>query len=278
LKQLLPWIAVALFCSGCAAGPRNPSFLVSYAEANRAIDEMRDHPKALQRPLVVIGGFGDPNVSPPLFEHCFRSMTGRGKIIPVSIGFCQSFEDCRRKVIEAVEKACPSGDPTWTAEVDVVGASLGGLVARYAAAPTSDAGTARRLRIARLFTISSPHAGSVLADQVALTQFHRDLRTGSPFMVKLAQSDAAAGYALFAYVHLKDEIVGPANAAPPGATPYWLAGPAILPAHGTAMFDPRILADIGRHLRGETPFITPPPTPLPVAGIENFYADRQYCF
>lgn len=253
----------AVLLMGCSEVPRNASFPVSYRQANDAMSEMRHDPKPLARPLVVIGGFGDPNVSPPLFAHCFRGVTGPGKIIPVSVGFCGSFEECRAKVIDAVEKACPSDDPNWTAEVDVVGASLGGVVARYAAAPPPEGTPQRRLKVARLFSISSPHDGSKLAAHIALTQFHRDLRPNSPFMQRLATFDADALYELVPYVHLGDPIVGEEHAAPPGQSPYWLVGPPIISQHASAMFDPRILADIARHLRGEEPFVRPPAAPLP---------------
>src|SRR5438309_438158 len=168
-RAALGFIATALLLlahAGCAAQPANPSFPITYDDADKAIDEMRAHPKPLTRPLVVIGGFLDPNVSPPLFAHRFRTLTGEGTIVPVSVGLCGSFDECRQKVIDAVDRACPTGDPSFTTEVDVVGASLGGLVGRYAAAPSRDPAHPRRLTVARLFTISSPHAGATLAEHV----------------------------------------------------------------------------------------------------------------
>jgi pimeloyl-ACP methyl ester carboxylesterase len=225
---------------------------------------MRAHPQPLPRPLVIIGGFGDPNFSPPLYAHFFQTVSSHPDLIPVSVCFCGSFAECRQKVLDAVEKAHPSPDPTTTIEVDVVGASLGGLVARYAAAPPPEgAASPRRLRIARLFSISSPHTGADLADAIALTQFHRDLRTNSPFLQHLAQSDPGARYELYPYVLLNDEIVGESHAAPPSQTPLWLPDSPLFPSHGGAMLDPRILADISRRLRGEMPFSHPPSAPLP---------------
>jgi pimeloyl-ACP methyl ester carboxylesterase len=171
-------------------------------------------------------------------------------------------------VLAAVERAAPSGaEAEWTAEVDVVGASLGGLVARYAAAPPqSSEGNRKRLRIARLFTISSPHDGANLAESVALTQFHRDLRPNSAFLRRLAESDPHPTYELYPYVHLGDEIVGEQHAAPAGTNPLWLSNPPLAPAHLSAMLDERILADISRRLRGEEPLSHPPSPPLPGAG------------
>jgi pimeloyl-ACP methyl ester carboxylesterase len=215
------------------------------------------------RPLLVIGGFWDLNVSPPLYRWQFHRMTGDDRIVTVSLGLCGSFEECRAAVIEAVDRAFPSDDPVYTSEVDVVGASLGGLVARVAAAPSAEGGNPRRLKVVRLFTISSPHTGATLAADWGFTQFHRDMRPGSSFLEGVARSDAGATYELIPYVRLGDGIVGDHHAAPPNQTPYWVPNPPLQLAHAGAMTDPRIFADIARQLRGEHPFTHAPPAPLP---------------
>lgn len=253
------------FAGGCAAPvePQNPAFPVTTEQADAATAAMRERPRALARPLVIVGGFWDFNISPPLFAQHFRQLTGDDRILGVSVGLCGSFAECRRTVIEAVDESFPCADPTWTTEVDVIGASLGGLVARYAAAPPDDPSRPRRLKIARLFTISSPHAGATLADAVALTAFHRDMCPGSEFLKGLAARDAEATYELYPYVLLGDEIVGQQHAAPPGRNPYWLTAPGFPLPHLAAMMDARILADIARRLRGEEPFTRGPAVPLP---------------
>jgi pimeloyl-ACP methyl ester carboxylesterase len=262
--QLLPGLVLLLLNACSAAHPTNPSFPVTFAQARKALADMRSEPKPLSRPVVVIGGFLDLNISPPLYGVFLRSVsTPDAKIIPISVGLCGSFDECRSKVIAAVDAALPTDDPNFTAEVDVLGASLGGLVARYAAAPSPDAAHPRRLRIARLFTISSPHAGATLAECVGFTSYHRDMRPDSTFLQSLARSDATAGYELHAYVRLHDEIVGERYAAPPGATPWWLPNPPLTPSHLGAMIDDRILADIARRLRNEAPFTQSPAAPLP---------------
>ena len=249
--------------SGCAAQPTNPSFPLTVADARKAVDKMRLTPVQLQRPLVIIGGIGDPNFTPPIYRRWFERLTRDTKIITVSIGTCGSFESCRQAVVDAVDKACPSTDPLWTTEVDVMGASLGGLVARFAAGPAVDTQHPRRLRIQRLFSISSPHTGAALADRIALTQMHRDLRTGSAFMRRLANLDHQASYEVYPYVRLSDQIVGEEHAAPPGLVPIWVPNHRWTSSHDSALFDDRILADIARRLRGEAPFSHPPFAPLP---------------
>jgi pimeloyl-ACP methyl ester carboxylesterase len=259
----MTWFIPALWLGGCAARPDNPSFQVSFKEAEQAVDQMRAQPKGLRRPLVLVGGILDPNVSPPLYQLWFGKVTRDANVIRVSVGFCGSFEACRAAMIEEIEKKFPSGDPNWTVEVDVMGASLGGLVARYAAAPSRDPASPKRVRIARLFTISSPHQGANLAETIALIQLHRDLRPGSDFLKFVAAQDASATYKLYPYVRLDDEIVGAEHAAPQGVNPLWLPNTRGTPAHTAAMMDPRILADIARRLRDEPPLSHEPRSPLP---------------
>jgi hypothetical protein len=251
-----------MLLTGCAQ-PVNPSFPVTVAQAHQALLQMENNPHPLDRPLVIVGGFLDPDISPRYFSYVVKKFASNPRIIQVGIGCCGSVDECRRKIIAAVDEACPSDDPQWTTEVDVIGASLGGLMSRYAAAPSDDPGHPRRLKIARLFTLSSPHSGAKIANLMALNDFHRDIKTGSKFLTALAGSDADAGYELYPYVHLNDEIVGDRNAAPPGRTPLWLSNPLPLPPHMAAMIDDRIWADIVRRLRDEAPFSNSPRSPLP---------------
>jgi hypothetical protein len=213
--------------------------------------------------VVIIGGFLDPNYSSH-FEACFlRGVSSRPTVVKISLLTCGSFDACRQRIIDDVDKALPPTDPQWTAEVDVIGNSLGGLAARFAAAPSNDPAHPRRLRIVRLFTISSPLRGARLAQFIALTQFHRDMKPDSSFLQSLAKTDAFATYTTISYVHLYDNTVGPENASLPGSQPYWLADAFWVPPHSGAMFDPRILADIARRLRDEAPLTAPSPTTLP---------------
>jgi len=178
---------------------------------------MYDDPRPLDRPLVVIGGFFNPFVPPSFLTGHFRRMAGSNvDIVSVSLGLSGSMSECRGRVLDAVERAYPSDDPHWTVAVDVVGASLGGLVARYAAAPSDNPAHPRRLKIVRLFSVSSPQQGSTLASAIGFTRFHRDLRPRSEFMRALAAQDAGAGYEVYPYVLLRDGIVGARYTAPLG--------------------------------------------------------------
>jgi hypothetical protein len=264
MNRQLAWVMLAgLLAAGCAARPVNPSFSLTTTRAKQAMREMSAQPVPLQRPVVVVGGYLDPNIAPTYLKSQIRCLTGDQRVIRVAVGFSGSFEECRRLVINAVDEACPTADPLWTAEVDVVGASLGGLVARYAAAPSRDEQHPRRLKIARLFTIASPHSGAALANVATLTGFQAEMRPGSDFIQYLAAHDADADYELYPYARLNDLLVGEQYATPPGHLPLWLPTPPFEMGHGGAWHDARIIADIARRLRGEAPFSTMPRSPLP---------------
>jgi len=218
--------------------------------------------RKLDRPLLIIGGFLDPGVGNQVVRLKLGALTDDRQIVDVGMGDCFSFDDCRKKVIDAVEATFHSDNLAETVEVDVVGLSMGGLVARYAAMPI-DAQHARRLRIARLFTISSPLAGADLAERMpAFHPLMEKMRPGSDF-VKAINANAPT-YPVFSYVRLGDLPVGAAHAALPGKTAWWLSTPPLEEPHCEGLWDPRILADIARRLRSEPPLTTEPPAPLPV--------------
>jgi pimeloyl-ACP methyl ester carboxylesterase len=243
---------------------RNPSFPATLAEARCDLKRMRAEPRALERPLVVLGGYLELGLSQAVLKARFHRLTGDDRIAGVPFTLCKSFDGCRRRAIAAVERAFPGPDPLRTTEVDVVGISMGGIVARYAALSPERA-DARRLRIARLFTIASPHLGADRARLPAVNQLQRDMRADSAFIRRLNRPENAPDYPVFPYVRLGDLTVGAANAAPTGMTAWWVPDVALQPPHSGAMVDARIIADIARRLRGEKPFTTLPAAPLPTA-------------
>jgi pimeloyl-ACP methyl ester carboxylesterase len=241
---------------------------VTLAEARRALKRMRDEPRALERPLLVLGGYLELGLSQAFLKRRFHRLTGDSRIAGVSFLLCSTFDECRRKAIAAVERAFPGPDPLRTTEVDVVGVSMGGLVARYAALRPENA-DARRLCVARLFTISSPHLGADRARLPAVNQLQRDMRADSAFLRRLNRPENAPAFPVFPYVRLGDHTVGAANAAPIGMTPWWVPDVPLQPPHSGAIVDARIIADIARRLRGEAPFTTVPPAPVPAGPGRN---------
>ncbi len=256
--------ACLLFGGGCSADkPLNPSFALIYSDAKAVLHEMQLDPKPLQRPLVVAAGIHDPGLIAPSVVRKLRNITSDpDRVISVSFfGLSLStFDACREHLVEAVEQAFPSDDPENTVEVDVIGYSMGGLVARHAASPRS---SGKRLQIKRLFTISTPHRGAKLAALPTFDERTIDMRAGSAFLAGLDSQLQNLEYELLSYTRLGDMIVGAQNASVSGTPPWWVTNAPFSPAHLAASTDPRILADIARRLRNEEPFTTNPPAPLP---------------
>jgi pimeloyl-ACP methyl ester carboxylesterase len=246
--------------SGCAARPVNPSFAISHDQARDALRAMAQLPKPLDRPLVIVNGYDDPGMGSLLVRWQLDPVIRDRRVVTVGLQWAATFEECRDKIVAAVDHAYPNDHPDRTCDVDVIGVSMGGLAARYAATPKPGK---RRLAVARLFTISSPLRGAKLASLPTFDSKQIDMRKGSQFLKDLTAAEPPEPFTLVPYVRLGDAIVGAANAAPEGHTAWWVpVGPLDL-AHISAECDPRIIADIARRLRDEEPFTTDPPAPLP---------------
>lgn len=187
-------------------------------------------------------------------------MTRDTPIFRLSFGLVTSFEQAREQVIALVDRELPSSDPEWTTTVDVVAFSMGGIVARYAAAQH---GNSRRLHIDRLFTIATPHRGANLAFLMFFDPLARAMRPGSEFLLRLDDALETAAYRIIPYTRLSDPVVGAANASPANSTPLWVSARLLQTSHLFAAFDARIRADIMKRLRGEAPLFTEPHAPLP---------------
>lgn len=162
---------VALLCSlawlsGCASNTHiaNPSFPLDMKRAEALLEDMHAQPRALQRPVIVIGGIYDPGFQSSSMAREIRHVTtDDAPILHITCALDGSFDRCAKRIIAGVNKAYPDHDPAETVQVDVVGFSMGGLVARYAASDHSATKLGCRLNIARLFTVSTPHQGASLA-------------------------------------------------------------------------------------------------------------------
>ncbi|HET6249700.1 MAG TPA: hypothetical protein VFE47_18570 [Tepidisphaeraceae bacterium] len=237
----------------------NPSFPTTPQQADVDLNRMAAAPKKLDRPLVIVGGFIDPGVAPIMMKWMFQDVFSDDRVIGVPMGLDFSFDGCRDDLIKAVDERFPCKDPNQTTEVDVIGMSMGGLVARYSASPIKGR---KRLNIARLFTISSPLQGADSASRFpALHPLMTPMRAGSPFLTQL--NATMPSFPVYSYVRLYDHPVGAQNAALPGRTAWWVSTPWLNDPHNGAFSDERILADIARRLRDEAPLAKDPPAPLP---------------
>jgi pimeloyl-ACP methyl ester carboxylesterase len=271
-------VALVMALSGCTySTPVNPSFPVTFENACGVLRHAEANPKPLDRPLVIVGGFCDTGLWSSAMVRDFRGYTHDDRIIFVPLDFSLDLDDYRKRVITAVQKTFPSTDPNFTTDVDVIGISMGGVAARYAAVHPLDG---RRLQIHRLFTIASPNDGLVSTEGVPikLIPVLDNLDRNSAFLYSLNHtSDPNAMYPVYPYACLGDWLVGAAFAAPPGQKVWWVSAPIWIDSHNWSWNDPRIRADILRRLRDEMPLTADPPAPLPAAEIRmtKFEASNQ---
>jgi pimeloyl-ACP methyl ester carboxylesterase len=231
------------------------------AMARADLARMKRELKPLARPMVVLNGYHAwAGLAQNLADRLVRLTSGqRGDAIAVSYmhatSFCAAHAHATREVCGWLGEG---------ADVDVVGISMGGLVGRMCAANT-------RLRVARVFTIGTPHRGAQWASILAMDDAARCMRAGSAFLQEL---DAAPLPEIHAYGQLRDGIVGARQTYPhvgphmgPHMGPHvgqhvgqhagqhigrprWMSGTRVL-SHFTGTHNPIILCSIARALRGE---------------------------
>ncbi len=246
----------------------NPSFSIDTATLNAELRRMRDEPVALERPVVVVSGWRAPATAPRLTSSRLAGLTSHRKsdFIPVALMTAPSLVGAANALIDAVANAT-GADHASLPEVDVVAVSMGGLASRLAAAPRDSLGACgeglrpQPLRIARLFTLATPHRGASLAEIVAIDTCAKEMRPGNPVFRAMDESLAAHPIEIVPYTRLRDGMVGAQNTAPPGENPIWIDAPPVL-AHLAITTDKRIMLDIALRLRGETPIASqggPPP-------------------
>lgn len=224
--------------------------------------EMRQSRRSLDRPLIICGGFTDIGIGPAVLRGKLQGVIDDDRILTLSFADCLSIESCRRKLVAAIDERFGRGDnDAETVEVDLIGLSMGGLVAVSSAADLGDG--ARRVNARRIFTLASPLTGARLAVRapIAMTQLHTDMRPGSRLYQTLQSAPLDAE--IFSYTRLNDQIVGEEFSAMPGHTPWWAPTPPLEGAHLKGTADVRFLADIARRLRNEPAFGRIPPAPLP---------------
>lgn len=249
----------------------NPAYPATNAEVKAAIEKMEETPAGLDRPVVVLSGWRSPSMTGGHLADRIREVTGadEDQIISISYMWGDDIPSIADQVAEHVaDKFGTEADPLtgqhWTREVDVVAISMGGLVARTAWADPIEVGreSAVRLDIHTLYTLGSPHRGAKLAEWIRLDEASRQMKPGSGFLSTL--DDATLGdthdLTIVPYATLRDTWVGAKNASPTGQDPIWVPGRLVL-SHHLISLDKRILADLARRLRGETPLAEPSAPP-----------------
>jgi pimeloyl-ACP methyl ester carboxylesterase len=245
----------------------NPSFSLTMDEAQADLARMRADRVPLERPVVVLAGYRAwPTMVQGVRWRLLPITSGRPEdILPIAYMFRGNIQEIAGLVVDRIDQRWPSDTPGETIEVDVVGVSMGGLVARAAAMPLGElpGGSetrGKRLKIRRLFTMGTPHRGATLAEVIAPDKAATDMKPGSPFLAALNGAYARRDYEVVSYAHLNDTWVGATNSSPPGEDPIWTGGTHVM-SHFSITTDDRIMADLARRLRGEPPLGAPSPAP-----------------
>lgn len=263
-------LVAGIMFSGCASWVPtvNTTFDIPAEVVRDEWARMHRDPKGLARPLVVLNGYRAPGLTGWIIGYRLRMLTGGSQedVMFMSYPLSDNIDDLARRVVRNVEQRWPSDDPLWTREVDVIGVSMGGLVARLAASDIlqradkdrsgiNGGAPIKRLNAKHLFTLGTPHKGAKLASFIAVDRASRRMRPGSDFLKVLDEALADAPYELICYARLNDMMVGATNTAPDGHQPIWTGNVFFLP-HITITNDARITLDIARRLRGEEPLAT----------------------
>lgn len=235
----------------------NPDFPLSLATLPPLEARLRANPVALERPVIVLGGWRSPRFSPRSVESVLRPLTsGRAEdFLTIAYPLAGSVEAAAGRALKAIRARFADRH-----EFDIVGISMGGLVARLLLhGLVRDAGPGSTpIRAKRLFTLATPHAGAVLADYIRPDRAASSMRRGSALLSRLASLSPEGQYEFVPYAQLRDWWVGATRTAPPDweTQPRWLDAEtrfAKVLSHFAINHDPRILADIALKLRGEEP-------------------------
>ncbi|MBX3359801.1 MAG: hypothetical protein KF745_15405 [Phycisphaeraceae bacterium] len=215
-------------------------------------------PVGLRRPLVVLAGWRAPSIAVRRLAQRLVTLVGAdpGESLAIGYPFRTDIEAIARSVVNRVVSRFPGEDGSGPREVDVVGVSMGGLVARFAAAPAMLRREGRRLRIRRLFTLASPHRGANIAGVLPVDAAVRQMRADSPLLRRLDEALECAEYEMVCYTRLRDAWVGAGNTAPPGYSRIVLPA-RVFGSHLTISQDLAITIDLARRLRDEQPLLAP---------------------
>jgi hypothetical protein len=273
-------VFIAALLGGCVSvGPDNPAIKVSESQASDLLRKMERDPKPLARPVVVLGGYRGPESETNGIMATLADATS-GKVsdfAAVSYRWYDDLDEICDKIVREVNAKFPSKDPASTIEVDVVGISLGGLAARWAAIPPEERvrqgemawrredGTmpTKRLKIVRLYTVVAPHQGVTMSSFLlppggVLADMGAD--SGVVTTVNRRLAEGKSTYEVVAYGSPRDSISGDANFAPPGMKAVWTGGN-LTGTHWAQIDNPIFYADIARRLRGEEPVAEPTKIP-----------------
>ncbi len=239
----------------------NQHFPVTIDQARAALRDLGGNPVRLARPVLVLDGWHGPwLLSQRLARRLSRATSGAASdFLAVGYPWALSVEAAARHAMRRV-----SAMGWLDREIDIVGLSMGGLVARTIAGGLHGVGGGGRVRAVRVFTVASPHRGAIFADRATIDPASGQMKAGSAFLTALDAALAERTYELRCYAVLRDWLVGATRTAPEGMHPVWVDLPGWRRAisHFVGPYDPRLLFEIARVLRGDASLATPSAPPM----------------
>ncbi len=251
-SRLMDAVSGALCFTRC--GPQNPQLPCTLHEVRDELRRMAANPKKLERPVLILGAYHAWAPVSWAMARKVRWLTGagEGEVVCVPFLFETSLHAAAAKGVRGAMRAWGIASNGGSVPLDVVGISMGGLVARMVSSG-DNAGLGLPLEMARLdakriFTFGSPLRGARAALRLRPDRAARDMRPGSALLRRLDARGARAE--LICYGQLRDQIVGATRTAPEGMEPIWSSGTPLF-SHFTTPHNPWFLADMARRLRGE---------------------------
>ena len=140
-----------------------PDQLPTVDAARDDIARMTRDPRPLARPVLVFSGWGDPGVVSLHMASALREVAFEPRVAAQQFFTSWTMEHCRRNAVAAAAALVPEDRPADAGplEIDVVGKSMGGLIARELARDQADADDPV-VRVVRIFNISASHRGARL--------------------------------------------------------------------------------------------------------------------
>ena len=220
------------------------------AAAVRAkLGEIRDARHAakgrLDRPVLVLSGYRAPGVMGGNMARRLASLLGApiDDFRMISYPHMGDLDRVALAVDRVVRREFEPGQ-----EFDVIGISMGGLIARMLAADEyTRERSLQRLRLKNLFTMATPHRGAKIAAHIHVDKAATEMQIGSPRLAWL--NGLPRDYAVHCYAILNDITVGAGQTAVEGDSPMWVRGTPLF-SHSLITEHPLVVLDVAARIAG----------------------------
>lgn len=199
----------------------------------------------LDRPVLVLSGYRAPGVMGGNMARRLASLLGApvDDFRMISYPHMGDLDRVASAVDRVIRREFEPGQ-----DFDVIGISMGGLIARMLASDdyVRERGL-RRLRLKNLFTMATPHRGAKIATHIHVDKAATEMQIGS---ARLAWLNALPrDYALHCYAILNDITVGAQQTCVEGDQPMWVRGTPLF-SHSLITEHPLVVLDVAARITG----------------------------